>query len=168
MKPPAGTATCGVHMSLGTSRRIRVLAVVLVTLPMMAATALELTYRWVLADFPSLPTPMVDPPPPPDLILLPFWREQGGDDPVSMGPIYPWSIRRLFPLDAPSDPSARISRFIALAQLADIQSQLPPTSRLRNRAREIVLTVWISRHWTARQALYTLLLGYSSSNRSGT
>lgn len=124
---------------------------------LVALLATEGAYRLALADLRPLPGVPSEPPSPPRVQLLPVWRELGGDDPVHMRPIYPWGVRRLLPINEPSDPSARLSRYVALSLLASTWAKdVPVVPGWRQRARELALTVWVSRHWSARQALGAL------------
>jgi hypothetical protein len=143
----------------GPGGRGRVGRIIRILLAAMVASCLllELAYRVVLFELPPIPLPSNEPQPPPKLILLPDWRELGGDDPVKMDPIYPWNAYRLLP-GSPPDPTVRLSTQIANSILHSATWGTGPHTApgWRAQARRITVLVWVSRNWSARQALCEL------------
>jgi hypothetical protein len=134
-------------------RALRIVRVVLGTAvaAALAATLVLESLYWAMLPKP-LPTPAMEPLPP--LVRDVLWVEFGGRPVRGSWPYFPFTVSWLLPHDSARE--ALLSR-IALLHVSAIRDhgRLARGNEFSGHLREAAVATWISRHWTADEAVDT-------------
>lgn len=131
------------------SRRWLLAFYVLAGVTLASVAGLELGYRWMLSEFPALPTPMAVPR---KEALEYAWRSLGGVGAIRGEVLYPWTFGRVRNLDHLA-PSLEAAHYVAQFHILTLQDErrISRVNALKASIRERALIVWLSRHWSVEQ-----------------
>jgi Transglycosylase len=139
-----------------TKKALKFLLISLIGLMLILASLLSYGYYYGLKALPedTRPSPQAYP----EIALDALWVSLGGYGPRTMKPLYPWqwlrvfyvkSIQNIFPI------STRLSNFAAQGLM--LRNKQTGQRTISRHVSTISAAIWLSHHWSADQALNTIL-----------